>query len=52
MNVYKTLAKTVVLVRTCLGIIAAIAPLMTFLGHFMEEKTVLKFFWAALITSV
>ena len=43
MNVCQTLAKMVVFVRICLGITPAIAPLMTFLGHFMEETTVLKF---------
>lgn len=52
MNVYQTLAKMVALVRTYLEIIPAIAPWMTFLGPFMEEKTVLKFSWAALTTTV
>lgn len=51
MNVLQTLAKMVVLVRTCLGIILAIAHLITFPELFMEEGTVLIFSWAVPISN-
>lgn len=51
-HVLQALAKMVALLRTCLGIILAIAHLIIGLEHSMEEGTVLRFSWVSPITSV
>lgn len=52
MSALQALAKTVVPVRTCLGLTLAVAHLITILEHFTEEGTVLICSSAVLITHV